>query len=86
MAETLEQSDYTSVQRRVQAIKETALDAGASWELPLDFERAALESATPPRADAFLAPVSIDERKDLGTTWHRAHALASDGEGFWKSI
>jgi len=31
---------------------------------PPKVERVALESATPPRADAFLAPVSIDERKD----------------------
>ena len=29
-----------------------------------EVERVALESATLPRADAFLAPVSIDERKD----------------------
>jgi hypothetical protein len=35
MAETLEQSDYTSVQRSVQAIKATALDAGSCGELHL---------------------------------------------------
>ena len=64
MAETHEQSDYTSVQRRVQAITSTALDADSSGELPPEVERVAVESATPPRADAFLAPASIDERKD----------------------
>ena len=64
MSETLEQSDYTSVQRRVQAITTTALDSNSSGELPPEVERIAVESATPPRADAFLAPVSIDERKD----------------------
>jgi hypothetical protein len=47
VAETLEQSDYTSVELRVQAIKATALDAGSCGELPTDVERAALESATP---------------------------------------
>jgi len=56
MAETLEQNDYTSVQRRVPAITTTALDADSSGELPSEVERVALESATPPRADAFLAP------------------------------
>ncbi len=59
VAETLEQSDYTSLQRRVQAIKATASDADSSGDLP-----PVVESADPPRTDAFLAPVSIDERKD----------------------
>ena len=82
MAETLEQSDYTSVQRRVQAIKATALDADSSGELPRDVERAALESATLQRADAFLAPVSIDERKDpLGPHASRNGKRSSD-KGF----
>ena len=82
MAETLEQSDYTLVQRRVQAIKATALDVDSSGELPPDVERAALESATPSRADAFLAPVSIDERKDpLGPHASRNCKRSSD-KGF----
>lgn len=82
MAETLEQSDYTSVQRRVQAIKATASEAGSSGDLPPDVERAALEYATPPRADAFLAPVSIDERKDrLGPHASRNGRRSSD-KGF----
>ena len=82
MAETLEQSDYTSVQRRVQAIKATALDADSSGELPPDVDRAALKTATPSRADAFLAPVSIDERKDpLGPHASRNGKRSSD-KGF----
>ncbi len=39
MAETLEQSDYTSVQRRVQAIEATAPDVESSGELPPDVEK-----------------------------------------------
>ena len=79
MAETLEQSDYTSVQRRVQAIKATALDTDSSGDLPPVIERAASESATPPRPDAFLAPVSIDERKDpLGPHASRNGRRSSD--------
>jgi len=82
MAETLEQSDYTSVQRRVQAIMTTALDSDSSGEVPPEVERVALESATPPRADAFLAPVSIDERKDaLGPHPSRNGRRSSD-KGF----
>jgi len=64
MAETLEQGDYASVQRRVQAIKATALDADSIGYFSPSFEIAALDSASVPRSDAFLAPVSIDERKD----------------------
>ncbi|MEI7460242.1 MAG: hypothetical protein WCK15_12595, partial [Pirellula sp.] len=82
MAETLEQSDYTSVQRRVQAIKASASEAGSSGELRPDVERVALESATPPRADAFLAPVTIHERKaPLGPHPSRNGRRSSD-KGF----
>jgi len=82
MAETLEQNDYTTVQRRVPAITTTALDADSSGELPSEVERVALESATPPRADAFLARVSIDERKDsLGPHSSRNGRRSSD-KGF----
>jgi len=82
VAETLEQCDYTSVQRRIQAITTTALDADSSGELPPEVARVAVESATPPRADAFLAPVSIDERKDsLGPQPSRNGRRSSD-KGF----
>ena len=60
----------------------TALDADLSGELPPEVERVALESATPLRADAFLAPVSIDERKDaLGPHPSRNGRRSSD-KGF----
>jgi len=32
------------------------------------------------------ARISITETASLGTTWHRADALVSHGEGFWKSV
>ena len=32
------------------------------------------------------ARISITENANLGTTWHRADALVSHGEGFWKSV
>ncbi|TWU34526.1 hypothetical protein Q31b_54800 [Novipirellula aureliae] len=44
MAETLEQSDHTSVQKRIEAMKS--------------------ESPSEDKPDAFLAPLSIDERLD----------------------
>jgi hypothetical protein len=81
MAETLEQSDYTSVQSRVQAIKATALEAGSSGELRPDVERAALEYATPARADAFLAPVTIHERKAPFPPMRLCVQEEVDGEG-----
>ena len=48
LAETLEQSDYTSVQRRIAALRSAA---DASYVLESDYE------------DAFLTPVPIDEQK-----------------------
>jgi len=32
------------------------------------------------------ARISITENVSLGTTWYRADALVSHGEGFWKSV
>ena len=32
------------------------------------------------------ARISINENASLRTTWHRADALVSHGEGFWKSV
>ena len=47
-----------------------------------EVERVAVESATPPRADSFLAPVSINERKDsLGPHPSRNGRRSSD-KGF----
>ena len=82
MAETLEQSDYTSVQRRVQAIKTVPVDVGSSGALSPDVERDVLACETSSRADAFLAPVPIDERKDpLGPHASRNGKRSSD-KGF----
>jgi len=82
LAETLELSNYTSVQRRVQALKATASKAESSGDLPPEVERIAGESATLPRADAFLAPVAIEERHDaLGPKPSRNGKRSSD-KGF----
>ena len=82
MAETLEQSDTTSVQRRVQAIKASTLDMDSIGHLPPGFETAALDSPSLPRTDAFLAPVSMDERRDpLGPHPSRNGKRSSD-KGF----
>ena len=53
VVQTLEQSDYTSVQRRVQSIKTLAENTIANVG----------SSSSVPRADAFLSPVCIDERE-----------------------
>jgi hypothetical protein len=71
LAGTLEQSDYTSVQRRIAALKSNA--SGAE-------ESQASEQVN--RVDDFLSPVSIDERTDpLGTTPSRNKKRCSD-KGF----
>ena len=82
MAETLEQSDYTSVQRRVQAIKATALDTDSIVDFSASFEIAAEDSASVPRSDAFLAPVSIDERKDPLGPHPSRHGKRCSDKGF----
>ena len=53
LAETLEASDYTSVQRRIEAIEENV-------EAINDSNAATIVN----RADDFLSPISIDERND----------------------
>jgi hypothetical protein len=58
LAETLETSDYTSVQRRIASL------ASDAKEVP-NTEEASVESCgNHPRADEFLSPVAIDERND----------------------
>ncbi|GAA5505647.1 hypothetical protein [Novipirellula caenicola] len=56
MAETLEQSDHTSVQRRIQAIT-AAKDASCNGENPIP-------KLPADAIDGFLSPLSIDERFD----------------------
>ena len=53
LAETLEQSDYTSVQRRFAALKSNETNSEESQT-----------SDRVDRVDDFLSPVRIDERKD----------------------
>ena len=71
LAETLEQSDYTSVQRRIAALKLNVSNLEESQT-----------SDRVDRIDDFLSPVSIDERKDpLGAHPSRNKKRCSD-KGF----
>ncbi|QDV24802.1 hypothetical protein [Aureliella helgolandensis] len=64
LAELLEDSDHTSIQRRIVAMQEKAADTDKQ------------------RSDGFLAPLTIDERRDaLGPYPHRCGERASD-KGF----
>jgi len=68
LAETLEQSDFTSVQRRIQSIQQSS-----SRSLPR------IDVAS---RDCFLAPLAIDVQRDpLGACPHRAGHRCSD-KGF----
>ena len=68
LAETLEKSDYASVQRRIEALKSN----GPNLEESLTSDRV-------DRVDDFLSPVSIDERKDpLGAHPSRNKKRCSD--------
>jgi hypothetical protein len=68
LAETLEQSDFTSVQRRIQSLQRSS-DGG-------------LPQIGAVSRDCFLAPLAVDESKDpLGACPHRAGQRCSD-KGF----
>ena len=56
LAETLEASDYTSVQPRIAALKENAMAVNAA--------NASDAATITNRADAFLSPICIDEKND----------------------
>jgi hypothetical protein len=67
LAETLEQSDFTSVQRRIQTLPQTppgVPEAGSEAEDPGPDRRSRGAGGPPraPAADRFLAPLTIDER------------------------
>jgi len=64
MAETLETSDHTSVQRRIETLLQdsTEVAAGDPSESEDVDERA--PSSTPEKPDRFLSPLSIDESSD----------------------
>ena len=67
MAQTIEQSDFTSVQRRIESIKVASMNSEAD------------SSSTP---DFFLAPLTIDERNDpLGPSASQSGKRCSD-KGF----
>ncbi len=71
LTSALEQSDYTSVQRRIAALKSNGPNLEES-QTSDRFER----------VDDFLSPVSIDERKDrLGAHLSRNEKRCSD-KGF----
>ncbi len=72
LAETLEASDYTSVQRRIASLNANAESSIDSNEL----------SPSCHRADDFLSPISIDERRDpIGAQPSRNNKRCSD-KGF----
>ena len=76
LAETLETSDYTSVQRRIASLaSDSEEDANA--------EEASVDSrGNRPRVDEFLSPVAIDERNDpLGPRPSQSKKRCSD-KGF----
>jgi hypothetical protein len=56
LAETLEASDYTSVQRRITTLKENVAAIHDS--------NAVISATITNRADDFLSPISIDEKND----------------------
>ena len=72
MAETIEQCDYTSVQRRIQALTEQSLALdNATRTNPVEAVDASVAETvlagacpTSPARDACLSPVTIDERND----------------------
>ncbi len=69
MAQTLETSEFTSVQKRIQSIKSAAKSKGSSQQ-------------TAEAADGYLAPLEINERKDkLGPCCHTDGRRCSD-KGF----
>ena len=76
LAETLEESNFTSVQRRIQALKESE-----SLSIVTAPSKAISELPNLAR-DAFLSPVMIDERKDpIGPHAHLQGKRCSD-KGF----
>lgn len=80
MAETLEASDHTSVQRRIQSLKQAMPSEPAGKGE--SSTAASAKTAKPIRADQFLAPLSIDERRDpLGPCANAAGTRCSD-KGF----
>ena len=88
LAETLETSDFTSVQRRLQTLQEVALagrDEGAESKAAPEaaWDGGAVSAGpSPPAADRFLAPVTLEERAaELGACASVTGSRCSD-KGF----
>ena len=78
LAQTLEESDFTSVQRRIQSLQqEIAINQDNTVHEPIGTIEESVREATPavaapPAADRFLSPMTIDERS------HEIGPVASD--------
>lgn len=88
LAETIEDSDYTSIQRHIQAQLQTSDDAANPLEpVAPDSEVARFDRSVPTlspeeRRDAFLAKLTIDEAKDpIGVVASQTGCRCSD-KGF----
>ena len=85
LAETLEDSEFTSVQRRIQSLVSDDARQPVQAAVPDDTSQSESLGSTspmPPSPDAFLSPVSIDELCDaLGTRRHEGLSRCSD-KGF----
>lgn len=74
IAETLEQSEHTSLQRRIEALRRDLALRTPDGQEPAD--------AQGPRPDAFLAPLEIDERSDELGAAPSATGKRSSDKGF----
>jgi len=82
IAETLEQSDFTSVQKRIEVLKEVAKEAPQSTTIDAEVEKPSSGYCKTLAADRHLAPLSIDELRDsIGACCNVAGHRASD-KGF----
>jgi hypothetical protein len=74
LAETLEASDYTSVQRRITSLKENVAAINDS--------NAANSTSSTNRADDFLSPISIDEKNDPLSSRPSSNGKRCSDKGF----
>ncbi len=83
IAETLETSDHTSLQRRIETLKNQANDAAQDEKQPCPTP-ATREPVVPlrGRADRFLSPLTIDERVDAAGPCASATSERCSDKGF----
>ena len=68
MAETLEQSDFTSVQRRIQSLQQQPTNSQCREDLAFtDVPAESKPATTVATPDRFLSPLTLDERADTPT-------------------